>query len=256
MFSIAKYTIIENYRNKVFISAIGLILLMCGMAWFGSCININNSRFYLSFFPFGMNLTEILIIAVALFLPAAHLAMEFEKGTANVLWAKLKDQSEYFLGKYLAFLVMIVSISVIAALCLGIVALINGVGLRHICFLGYYILAQFLQGACVLSMLFFLYSVFRNAVLSSLLSLLVIYFSIFLDVARDLSHTSQNMVIKIFYSIIYYAMPQLSSFNFEHQIVYQENISLSYLAVVLLYALVYSTVLIALSNIFFSRKEV
>ena len=256
MFSIVKYTIIENYRNKVFISAIGLILFICGMTWFGSCININNKQFYLSIFSFGMNLTELLVIAVALFLPISHLAMEFEKGTAYVLWTKLRNRSEYFLGKYLAFLITIVTITIIATFFLSIVAIIKGVNLKHICFLGYYILAQFLQSACVLSLVFFLYSIFRNAILSSLLSLLIIYFGIFLDTAKNISYASESMGAKTLYSVIYYAMPQLSYFNFEHQIIYQESISLSYLAVVFLYALVYSTVLIGLSNVFFSRKEV
>ncbi|MCP4121640.1 MAG: ABC transporter permease [Bacteroidetes bacterium] len=256
MLSVARYTIIENYRSRIFVSAIGLILIICVMAWFGNCINYNNTHSHLSIFSFGMNLTELLIIAVILFLPVNHLAMEYEKGTAPVLWAKVKKRSEYLTGKYTAFLITATSIAIIASIFLGVVAIISGISLEHTYFLGYFVLAQFLQAACILSLVFCVYSLTRNAILSSLMSLLIIYFGIFLDSAKGSIHTSTNLASKMIYGIVYYAMPQLSYFNFEHQIVYKQTISLTHLAVVCLYALVFSTVMIALANILFNKKEV
>ena len=256
MIHIIKYTLLENLRSRIYLSAVGLVFLILGLCWIGSSINYNFGDFYLTVLAFGMNLTELLVIAIVLFLPVAHLSAEFERGTAQVLWAKLDRRSIYYLGKYYAFLILVSSLIVFAGIFIGILAFFQGATLSHVAFMGYFILGQFFQAACVLSLVFLLYALLRSPAVASLLGLLLIYFSIFVDTARDVSVEGANGLIRFFYAMTYLGMPKLGYFNFEDHIIYQKVISFPYFVYVSLYALIFAGSLLCLSNLINEKREI
>ncbi len=255
MFYIIKYTLLEHLRNKIYLSFLFLLLMISVISWLGSSINFNYGDFYISTFAFGMNLSELILIAFSLFLPVTHLNFELERGTAHVLWAKLHNRSSYYIGKYLAYLILILSLTVFSTLFIGLISYLQGTPLKNIIYLGYFIFFSFLEASCILSLALFLYSLLMNPILASFLGVLIIYFNIFLDTAKEISITSSNLLIKGIYFIMYLSMPNLSYFNVENHIIYQSRISVSYILFTSLYSLVFSIIMISLANIFFNRRE-
>jgi ABC-type transport system involved in multi-copper enzyme maturation permease subunit len=256
MRAIIRYTIIEILRNRIYLSAFGLVFLLVGVSWLGAKINSNFGVLWMPILSFGLGLTQILVTAIALFLPVFHMALEYERGSAQVLWAKMENRSLYYFGKFCAFWILLVMLIVLAILVLGGLALVSGASWTQVSFLKYFLFGQMLQSACVLSLVFLFYALMRSPVVSSLLALLTIYFGILFETARDIAVQSQDFFLKMFYYALYYGMPNLSYFNFENHIIYQERLSFSYLGVSLLYALCFTGVCLSLSHLIFGRREV
>ena len=256
MIPIIRYTILETLRSRVYLSALGLLVALVGMSWLGGEINYNFGMLWVSILSFGMGLTQVLVTAIALFLPVFHMAIEYERGGAQVLWAKIENRSIYYFGKFCGFWVLQVALIVLASLVIGGLALLAGASMSQVSYLKYFLFGQILQSACLLSLVFLFYALIRSPVAASLLALLTVYFGILLETARDIAVQSQNFFLKLFYSALYYGMPNLSYFSFENHIVYQQDLSLSYLSVSALYALCFTGVCVNLSNLIFGRREV
>ncbi len=253
---IIRYTILEILRSRIYLSALGLLLILVGVSWLGGKINDNFGAVWVSILSFGMGLSQILVTAIALFLPVFHMAMEYEQGSAQVFWAKIESRSIYYFGKFCAFWILLVLLIVLAALVIGGLALLSDASLIQISFLKYFIFGQILQSACILSLVFLLYALIRSPVAASLLTLLTIYFGILFDTTLNTALQSQSFFLKLFYYALYYGMPNLSYFNFENHIIYQQNLSISYLSGSALYALCFTGVCVNLANVVFGRREV
>ena len=256
MFQILKYTLIEQMRGKIYFSALGLLFLILGISWIGSSINYNFGEFYRTILAFGMNMTQLLVVAMALFLPVSHLSLEYERGTAQVLWSKLKTRSEYYSGKFGAFVLLLFSLVFLSSIFIAVLAYINGAPVKSLVFLCYFLFGLFCEAACIISLSFFLYSLLFSSGMSSILGLLILYCSIFLETAKEISVETANPFVKGFYSSLYFVFPKLGYFNFENHIIYQKEVSLSYLFVSGLYAFLFSLALMGLANIFLKRREV
>ncbi|MBN2143727.1 MAG: hypothetical protein JW774_03790 [Candidatus Aureabacteria bacterium] len=249
------YTLLENMRARIYLSAIGLLLLIMGISWIGTQINYNLGAYHFAMLSFGMGLTKLLVTAIALFLPVFHISMEYEKGTAHVLWAKIENRSTYYTGKFWAFLILIFILILFAVVLIGGLALFRGAQLKQILYLRYFIFGQILESACILSMVFLVYALIRAPLLASLLTLLMVYFSIFLEIAKEVAAGSSQIIMKYFYLAMYYGMPKLSYFSLENHILYSRELSLYTLYAVFLYSICFSAVCLSLANIIFSKRE-
>jgi hypothetical protein len=107
----------------------------------------------------------------------------------------------------------------------------------------------------VLSLVFFLYTIFTAPALTSLLGLLILYSSIFLETARDIAADAATPFTRFFYASVYYLMPRFGYFNLENQVIYREPVSASYLFGIALYTFIFAGVLISLSNWIVEKKE-
>ncbi len=256
MIQILKYTLIEQMRGKIYFSALGLLFLILGISWMGSSINYNFGEFHRTILAFGMNMTQLLVVAMSLFLPVSHLSLEYERGTAQVLWSKLRSRSEYYTGKFGAFLMLMFTLILLSSLFIGVLAYLNGATVNSLIFLSYFVFGLFCESACIISLCFFLYALLFSSGLSSLLGLLILYCSIFLETAKEISVEAANPFIKAFYASLYFLFPKLGYFNFENHIIYQKQVSFTYLFASGLYAFLFSLALLGLANVFLKKREV
>jgi len=255
MLYVIKYTLIENLRNKIYLSSIVLLLVISLLSWIGASINFNFSEYYISTLAFGMSLTDLLAIVIALFLPVNNMSLEFERGTAWVIWSKLRGKGQYYLGKYFAYLILITILVTISSIFIVIISLFMGANLNHMLLLKNFILFETLEVSCILALVFLLYSFFRSSILASLFSLLIIYFSVFLETAKEIASSSNSLVTKLWYNIIYYMMPNLSYFNVENHIIYNQPLSYQYIWLSALYAIIFTGILMSISIIIMEKRE-
>jgi len=255
MLYVIKYTLIENLRNRIYLSSIALLLVISLLSWIGASINFNFNDYYISTLSFGMSLTDLIAIVIALFLPVNNMSLEFERGTAWVIWSKLTGKGQYYLGKYFAYLILIIILVVVSSVFIAAISLFMGAKLNHMLYLKHFIFFETLEISCILALVFLLYSFFRSGILASLFSLLIIYFSIFLETAKEIASSSHSFFTKLWYNIIYYMMPKLSYFNVENYIIYKQSISYQYIWLSLLYALIFTGFLISIAIIIMEKRE-
>lgn len=253
--TIIKHTLIETTRSRIYISSIALLFIFAFVSWMGSDFNQNYGEAHLAVFSFGCLMTEWLMMAIALFYPISHLASEYERGSAFVIWSKIPSRFGYFFGKYLAFLLLMAFLIFLSVLSLGLVSYLIGIDLTVIGRLRYFILGSILQIICIQSMVFFFFALLNSAILSSLLSFLVLIFTVFLTSAKEIASVATGTFVKYFYNFIYLTLPQLSYFDYERVIIYGDPLPLSLLWVSVIYGLTWGLVVWLLAGIIYSRQD-
>ena len=138
---------------------------------------------------------------------------------------------------------------------IGGLALIKGATGKQVLYLLYFLFSQVLESACILSMVFLVYALIRAPLLASLLSLLLVYFSLFLETTKEVAAGSGQVFTKYLYLAMYYGLPKLSYFDLENHILYCRELSLYSFYAVFLYSLCFSFVCLSLANIVFSKRE-
>ncbi|MFC1478917.1 ABC transporter permease [Candidatus Margulisiibacteriota bacterium] len=255
MLTIIKYTLLENIRSRVYGAALGIILLILLIAWLGAGVNYNSGNLSLTILAFGMSLTELLIIALCLFLPVSVLYLEYERGTAPVFWAKLPSRSHYFWAKWVAFWVLVLSIAVIATLFIAIFAGIHGASPDQLMRLGYFLIGLTLETAGLLSLVFLLYTAFRTTLLASFVGLLLVYLSVFLEAGKDMAQHAPDRFSALFYNSLYYLLPQFRFFNFEQTVVHGQPVAMLSLGLSCGYAVLLVSVFLGLTHIIIEKRE-
>ena len=201
----------------------------------------------------GLNAMLMFGAFIAIFVGVALVSKEIEKRTVFAIFAKPVSRSEFIIGKYLGL-----------CLTLGVNVAIMGIGVSlALIYVGNSSLAASIWGSVVL--VFFeltiltavatLFSSFSSPALSALLTFFVFLIGHFSSSLRDLAQGLSSQFAKYFFDAIYYVLPNLSHFTFATNAAHGEVPPLSMLGGAILYAVLFDTILIAVTTLIFSRRN-
>jgi ABC-type transport system involved in multi-copper enzyme maturation permease subunit len=203
----------------------------------------------------NLGLTAMLIFGafISIFVGVSLVSKEIEKRTVYAIFSKPIGRGEFIIGKYLG-------------LCLTLLVnvLIMGFGVSLALFyVGGNSLAVSIWGAIflifleltILTAVAILFSSFSSPALSALLAFFIFVIGHFSSSLRDFAEKLGSQTAKVFFGAIYYILPNLSFYSFTTNAAHGDVPPSSMLLGAILYALIYSSVLLAITILIFSRRN-
>ncbi len=107
----------------------------------------------------------------------------------------------------------------------------------------------------VITAIAILFSSFSSPALSALLTFLVFVIGHFSASLRDFAANLGSESAKFFFNFLYYFLPNLSFYSFVTNAAHGDVPPATYLATVILYTVVYASIVIAFAALIFSRRN-
>ncbi len=251
IFTIARNTFREAVRDRVLYNLVLFVLLLTVCAVFlGELTAGQEVRTIIN-----LGLTAMLIFGafISIFVGVSLVSKEIEKRTVYAIFSKPIGRGEFIVGKYLG-------------LCLTLLVnvLVMGVGVSlALLYVGGGKMAGSIWGAIylifleltILTAVAILFSSFSSPALSALLTFFIFVIGHFSASLSDFANKLGSQSAIYFFGAIYYLMPNLSFYTFQTNAAHGEFPSTSMLLGATLYAVIYSTVLLAITFLIFRKRN-
>lgn len=249
-FIVAKYTFIEVYRSKVMISILFIALGLVVVSYIASEFAYGAPTKVA--LDFGFGLTSISNLIMAIFIGSTLLSKEIENRTLYMILSRPISRTSFMLGKAIG----LSSVLVVNTLMLSLVS----VGIYH--YLGGQINALMFWAAwfsLIEAFVIMLFAILFSLITSNALA--IIYTITAWIVGHSLSATSKILFAKtnVFFNYtlktIACLIPDLEKLNLKDLLIYEQNISLSYLLQAQIYVSIYIVALLFLISFLFKNKN-
>ncbi len=245
---IAKNTFREAIRDKVLYAILGFAALFILSDLFISEIATGD---IVPVKSFGLGGIYIFGIITTIFLGSSIVYKEIELRTLYFVLSKPVSRASVLLGKYIGLLAAITAITLLmTAVYLAVVFYESGqVDYRGLVA----VLLQIMEQGLFVALLIFLSSALAPLT-STICSIMLLFVGHLIGPAAHESKTIGGAAAKLV-SFIYYVFPNLEKFNVRNLVAHDAAIPASLIMLSLLYAVIYSAVLLYLANLLFKRRE-
>ncbi len=247
---VAKYTFIEVYRSKVMTSIFFLALAVLVMTYIASEFAYGAPAKVA--LDFGLGITTISNLAMAIFIGSTLLNKEIEQRTLYMILSRSISRSSFLIGKILGLsVVLLTNTLVLNLVSVGVYVLLGGVISKLIFWAAYFSLIE--------AFIVLLFAVFFSLLTNT--SLAVIYSIGIFTVGHSINETSKIFFAKsnpLFHSILnvcFFMLPNFYKLNLKDFVIYQQNISWDYLLNIQIYAILYIVfMLLVISQVFKAKN--
>ncbi len=251
IFTIARNTFREAVRDRVLYNLVLFVLLITASAIFlGELTAGQEARTIVNL---GLSAMLVFGAFISIFVGVSLVSKEIERRTIYAIFSKPVGRGEFIVGKYLG-------------LCLTLLVnvLIMGVGVSlAILYVGGGSLAVSIWGAialiylelAILTAVAILFSSFSSPALSALLTFFIFIIGNFSSSLRDFAANLGSYFTKLFFDVLYYALPNLSFYSFRTNAAHGDTPTGELLGGAFLYALVYIGVLLFATVVIFNRRN-
>lgn len=250
IFSIAKYTFIENMRNKVFYIIILFGIIIVGSSLLLSALGGEQSRRIL--LDVGLGAIEFFALITVGFASVTLVLEEMESKTIYLIFARPVSRISYLLGRYVGLLSAVYFGMILMSMLHLLILYLKGfdIPIR-------YFWAFLLCGGkiCIIGSVALFFSLFSTSAVSSIS--FTVFFWILGHFSEEISFLSSkisNIWLKMFMKAIYYLIPNMQYFNLR-DFWDVPQISGIWIPLAMIYGLVYSIFFICLSLWMFKYKE-
>ncbi|MFA5859465.1 MAG: ABC transporter permease subunit [Elusimicrobiota bacterium] len=248
--SICKYTLRESLRNKAFFIVIvfGLIILFSSL--FFSILGGEQEIRLLT--DFGLTAIEFFCFITTVYLGTTIILEEINNKTIYFIVTRPISRGTYIMGRYLGILLTVL-IGALAMYGIHIVLLVlKGWKPEYAYFMGYF--GLILKLMLILSVATATALLTTSAMTGLVFTLLIWVAGHFSQEMKYLMTKTAEMFPKILMTIGYYCLPNFQYFNYRDNAVLS-TMSAGFVFGTLAYALLYTTVCLAITIIIFRRKE-
>ena len=249
--SISLNTFREAVRDRVLYNLVLFVLIITASAIFlGEITAGNEARVIVN-----LGLTALLLFGtfIAIFVGVGLVSKEIEKRTVYAMFAKPITRGEFIVGKYFG-------------LCLTILVnvVVMGVGISlALLYVHRSDLAMTIWGAVALIVLelvvipavAILFSSFSSPALSALFTFAIFVIGHFSSSLHEFAETLASDTTRKFFEVLYYVMPNFSHFSFITNSAYGEVPPAPMFGYAILYAAVYSLILVWATVMIFKRRN-
>ena len=251
IFSIVRNTFREAVRDRILYNLVLFVLLITASAIFlGELTAGQEARTIINL---GLSAMLVFGAFISIFVGVSLVSKEIEKHTVFAIFSKPIGRGEFIVGKYLG-------------LCLTLLVnvLVMGVGVSlALLYVGGGNLAVSIWGAIflifleltILTAVAILFSSFSSPALSALLTFFIFVIGHFSSSLRDFAENMGSNAAKLFFSFLYYVLPNLSFYSFVTNASHGDIPPVSMLGGALVYALIYVGILLAATVLIFSRRN-
>jgi ABC-type transport system involved in multi-copper enzyme maturation permease subunit len=211
----------------------------------------------------GLGIISLAGLFITVILTINMLPVEIERRTIYTILSKPVRRHEFLLGKYFGalgtILINVLLMSFVFVVAVGVKQVLAGAPVNALdLFKGVLLIYMQLLLLCSLAMFF---STFLTPLVNFFLSLSLFVIGNLSSFTEDLAKQANNIISKGFFTVVHYLVPNFGNFNLINPLVNpdaaaQMRSEFQFIAGNVLYALVYSTVLLILAILVFDRREV
>ena len=249
IFVIAKNTFKETIRDRILYGIlIFSVVFILSTVILGS-LSLGEDAFVIK--NFGLAGIYFFSLIITIFLGATLVYKEIEKKTIYFVLSKPVTTFNIILGKFIGLLASVALITLIMTVVYSGITVYNGATFDFLVFLP--VLLQLCEMAILIAILIML-SIFLNPLAATIYTVLVVYAghlsSLFLEYAQKSSG-----IIKFGLKTAYYIFPNLEKFNIRNMVAHSIKISGGEIVTSIIYACVYTALVLYLAEMFFRRRE-
>jgi ABC-type transport system involved in multi-copper enzyme maturation permease subunit len=177
---------------------------------------------------------------------------EIEKRTIYIMLAKPVHRYQFIIGKYFGLLLLIFFTMTIMTGGYYLMLFITTTEATFSLLLP--IMMSFFELTIVTALALFFSSI-ATPITASLITFVVYFISHFTRDLKALSQISPSIIVKALANFFYYALPNLSNFNIRNLVVHNAIINQNAIFLSILYALIYSALILCFAALIFQRKD-
>lgn len=248
---VAYNTYKESIRDKVLYVILLFSVVMIGSSLILSQLSLGQGEKVIV--DLGLASINIFGVLLSLFIGTSLLNKEIDKKTIYLLLTKPLRRSEFIIGKHLGLsMTLFIIIIMMTASFYGLVGFFNNeyplVYLQAICLT--YIELVLLVAIAIL------FSTFAPPIMSSIYTLSIYIIGHFSKDLLNFGLMSQNKSFEMITKIIYYVVPDLEKLNVKNIVLYsKDGLNTEMFSGSIIYGLIYTIMLLALSVFIFEFKE-
>jgi ABC-type transport system involved in multi-copper enzyme maturation permease subunit len=251
IFAIAKNTFRETSRDRVLLSGVFVIFAIILFTLFIGSISLDQGTRMI--IDFSVTAIYALQMFVAIFIGSMLIYKEIERKTFYLLLPKPVTRTEIIIGKCLGLTATTILVTLLSTSALFAILLMQGG--KH--FMPAILISVFLSTleAILLILISMLFSGITSPILAATSTIVIFFVGHAENIFRYIFTTNHSTAIEFITRGIYYAMPNLEKFNSRNEIVYGTTPSLTMIGWAIIYTLLYSLLLLAVTHIAFKKKD-
>jgi ABC-type transport system involved in multi-copper enzyme maturation permease subunit len=191
-------------------------------------------------------------VLIAILIGTRLVYEEMEKKTIYLIVPKPIKRWQFLLGKYLG-LMCVLALILLAMTIVLVLYIVLSEGRFEFRLLEAVLLTYF--ELALVTAVATLFSTFATPVGSGIFAFAVFFVGHVTRDLRALGEISDSSAVKLFTSIAYYLLPNLSNFNIRGEVVHGVPVPLSQLAYAMAYGLMYAVILLVLAVLAFQRRD-
>ena len=248
IWAVASNTFRETVRERVLYNLLFFAVIMTLSGLLMGQLSIRQDEKILK--DIGLASMELFGTLIAIFIGVGLVAKEIERRSLHALLAKPLSRSEFFLGKFagLGFTLLVN----VALMSVGLLATLLATGRRADPHLLLAIYPIYLGLLLVVALAVF-FSTVTSTVLAAVFTVGMVIAGRYSDVIRNMNQVLESPSWLI--SVLYYALPNFSSFDFKDRVTHGDPVSLAAMGWVTGYAAAYIGLVLVAGLLAFRSRE-
>lgn len=248
--TIGKFTFKEIIKSKILMNILflGLGLLLTTFVAY----NFTYGEPQRVALDFGIGMLSLSTIGISIFFGVTLISKEVESRTVYMIISRPVSRSSFYAGKILGLVsVLFLNIFLLCVLTLSIFFIVGG---QFESLIFWSILFIMLEAMIVLLTVSLL-TLITTPTMSILVAISIYICGHFIPMAQTVSFVKNSALLEGALNFYHFILPGFYKFNIKQYLLYDQNISLSYLLTSTCYGLVYSVFLFLLGVYVFNRKN-
>jgi len=247
--TIAKNTFKETIRDRILYAILAFaILFIASTVVFGS-LSLGEDIKVIK--DFGLAGIYIFSIIITIFLGVSLIYKEIEKNTLYLILSKPISKSQLIIGKYFGLLLSVTLTTLLMTAVYLIVVATKGGGFDAGSLLA--VLLNLFEISIFIS-ISILFSTLFTPLLGTIFSIIILYVGHSLDTLLRFADKSESISGYLVYPV-YYLLPNLEKFNIRNLVVHGDMVSTPEYLLTILYAIIYSIILLSIAKISLEKEE-
>jgi ABC-type transport system involved in multi-copper enzyme maturation permease subunit len=192
---------------------------------------------------------------ISIFVGVGLVYKEIERRTVYAIFSKPVGRGEFLVGKYLGLCLTLLLNVAVMGLGVTLALLYAGGGWNPLALTIWPAVLLIYLELVILTAVALLFSSFSTPALSALLTFFVFIIGHFSADLRAFASSMGTGSARLLFGALYYLLPNLSNYSFMTQAAHGQMPTASALLGALLYAIIYSAVLLAAATLIFNRRN-
>lgn len=253
IFAIARNAFREAVRDRVLYNLVFFVLLLtAGAVFLGELSGGEEAKIIVD-----LGLTAMLVFGafIAIFVGVGLVYKEIEKRTVYAIFAKPVGRGEFLIGKYLGLCLTLLVNVVVMGVGVSLALLYVKRGWNPLALSIWPSILLIYCELAILTAIALLFSTFSSPTLSALLTFFMFIIGHYSADMKAFAERMGSSAAKIFFAALYYLLPNLAHFNFIGPAGHGDKPPVAMVGGGMLYALIYSAVLLAAATLIFNRRN-
>lgn len=249
---IAEYTVKENIRSKIFYILLLFLMIMTGACLIFSSLSPDTEARVIT--DIGLACIEIFSFMSGIFAAVNLVLEEIENRTIYLLITRPLRRAEYIIGRFLGLLVILfTNILLMSGALLLLLKVVAHANLNIMLF--WSLVTIFFKIIIIIAVALTASLIFTSTVTAMAFSFFVWIVGHFSNELKIIAEKVSGPVTKSVVYLLYYALPNFQYLNLKDKLAIPEIMPMDIVSQILLYALVYTVIMLTIGSYLFQKKE-